>query len=612
MKKTILLSVLLIAIAIQTYGTILYVTPLGAGALDGTSWANAFPGDLLQVAINASGVGDEVWVATGTYLTTPTANRAISFSMKNGVTIYGSFAGTESLLTQRVLTSGLTSTLSGEIGVVGIGDNSYHTVHNTGLNNTAIIDGFIIRDANDNRPVSLTNGLGGGIFNQGSGPGGQCSPTIRNCVITNNQAVFGAGIFNDGYNGGNASPIITQCVIDNNLATDGGGGLDNFGVSGTASPIITNCVFYNNTAMDKAGAMFCWGGTGGNANPVVLNTVFVNNVAVEGGAVVSSRLNLGGGGSSGNSNPSFRNCIFWGNTASVTGPQFFNIGGATFVATYSDINLTGQLSPHIVSGSATGNINTNPLFSNIAFGAGVDGNWITSDDGLQLQSSSPCINVGDNTGVPLTDILSNNRIVNSIVDMGTYESGLPPLPIELVSFTATCNNSTVLLQWTTATEINNDYFTIDRSNDAITWNSVGTLKGAGTSAQIQYYAFNDRQAYHDVMYYRLKQTDYDGRNEYVAITNSKNCLTTTEETFSVYPNPTRNILNFTFHMSENDNIVLALFDMNGRLVNTIDQGPKTTGVYNYQIDLSQQKCGVYFLILNTTKQAYTQKIMRIK
>lgn len=515
MKKNILISILLIAIVVKTNGAILYVTPLGSGSFNGTSWANAFPGNSLQTAIDASGIGDEVWVESGTYYTTTTTTRTISFSMKNDVVVYGSFNGTETLLSQRILPSGLTSVLSGEIGLAGISDNSYHTISNSNLNNTAIIDGFIIRDANDNRPATLTDGLGGGIYNNGSGS--QCSPIIRNCVIINNQAAFGAGIFNNGYNGGNASPIISNCVISTNTATIGGGGLDNFGVAGVASPIITNCLIYNNEATQRAGGMYCWGGNNGNANPIVLNTSFVNNTAVDGGGVVSDILNTSSG-SSGNSNPNFRNCIFWGNTASGTGPQFFNLGGATFAATYSDINLTGQISPHIISGATTGNINTNPLFLNLVLGVGADGNWMTIDDGLQLQSSSPCINVGDNTAVPTTDILSNNRIFNSVVDMGAYEFG-----------------STV----TSVTE-----------NNKLNMNVI------------------------------------------------------------MFPNPTSNIINITFSISETDNIVLALFDINGRLLNTIDQGQKAIGTYTYQVDLSQQQCGIYFLTLKTTKQEYTQKIMR--
>ena len=267
MKKNIIIAFILLTLSSQAITR--YVTLTGAGAMNGSTWLNAYPSASLQIAINASGTGDEVWVATGIYYTTTGTNRNISFNMKNGVSIYGSFSGTETLLSQRALAAGLTSTLSAEIGVAGNSDNSYHTISNTLLNNTAIIDGFIIRDANDNRAATLTDGLGGGIYNNGSTVGNICSPTIRNCVITNNQAVFGAGIFNSGYQNGTANPIIINCVITSNTATTGGGGIDNFGLAGNASPIITNCIIYNNTAIQRAGGMYCWGGDNGNANPVV-------------------------------------------------------------------------------------------------------------------------------------------------------------------------------------------------------------------------------------------------------------------------------------------------------------------------------------------------------
>jgi hypothetical protein len=248
-------------------------------------------------------------------------------------------------------------------------------------------------------------------------------------VIINNRAVFGAGIFNSGYLGGVASPVITNCVIAFNTATTGGGGVDNFGLAGTASPIITNTIFYENTAAERAGAMYCWGGNNGNASPVVINSVFVNNSAVDGGAIVSDRLNSGGG-SSGNSDPTFKNCIFWGNEATGTGAQFFLLGGATFDITYSNIDLTGQLAPHVASGTQLANTGSNPLFTNIALGTGSDGEWLTVDDGLRLQVSAPGINAGDNTGVPDTDILSNPRILSTTVDMGAYEYTGPITALE--------------------------------------------------------------------------------------------------------------------------------------------------------------------------------------
>ncbi len=428
MKHTFL-SILFLFISMTTFGAIRYVTPSGAGSLNGSSWANSYGGNSLQIAINASVAGDEVWVAAGTYYTTSGISRIVSFTMKNGVAIYGSFSGNETTVSQRPVAAGLTSVLSAEIGAVGTADNSYHTISNIGLNNTAVIDGFIIKDANDNRASSLTTGAGGGIYNDGNGTGNFCSPTIRNCVITNNSAVFGGGIFNNGYNGGTSNPVIVNCVIANNIATGDGAGIDNFGLSGNASPIITNCVVYNNKASKRAGGMYCWGGNNGNANPTVTNTVFVSNSAIDGGGVVSDRLNSAGG-SSGNSNPVFKNCIFWGNTASAAGPQFFLLGGATFNATYSDTDLTGQSTPHIISGNGTGNINSNPGFLDILSGPGSDAKWMTKDDGLQLASSaSPAYNKGDNAGVYSTDILSNNRIANTTVDMGAYEFNSTPTAI---------------------------------------------------------------------------------------------------------------------------------------------------------------------------------------
>lgn len=405
----------LVVVSRSLFCQTIYVTQTGNGTMNGSSWSNAYSGDMLQQAIDEA--SSEVWVASGTYHTTTGTDRTISFHMRSGITIYGSFAGTETSVLQRNLSNGLTSVLTGEIGAAGNSDNSYHTIHNTSLNNSAIVDGFIITGANDNRVATETEGLGGGIYNAGNG--GICSPTIRNCVIVNNRAVFGAGIFNSGYLGGNANPVISNCVIAFNTATTGGGGIDNFGLAGNASPSITNTIFYENTAAERAGAMYCWGGNTGNANPTVINSVFVNNHAADGGAIVSDRLNSSTG-SSGNSNPSFTNCIFLNNSVTGTGPQFLLLGGATFNITFSAIDLTGQSSPNVITGG-TGNIDSNPLFINASAAAGADGDWLTADDGLRLQPLSPCINSGNNTGTTSTDILSNPRIVEAKVDMGAYE-----------------------------------------------------------------------------------------------------------------------------------------------------------------------------------------------
>ena len=588
MRNIVLLFVALITLTGKIYGVVRYITPSGAGALDGTSWANALPGTSIQAAITASGVGDEIWIATGLYRTTLGVNRAISFSMKNDVALYGSFAGTETSVSQRVLTSGLTSSLSGEIGIPGIADNSYHTISNSNLNNTAILDGFIIRDANDDRAASLTNGLGGGIYNNGSGAGNTCSPTIRNCVIINNQAAFGAGIFNSGYNGGVANPVISHCVIANNTATIGGGGVDNFGLlNGNASPIITNCVIYNNSAAQRAGAMYCWGGNNGNASPSVINTVFVNNSAIDGGGVVSDRLNSGAG-SSGNSNPVFKNCIFWGNTASGTGPQFFILGGATFSATYSDIDLTGQGVPHVISGAGTGNINVNPSFLSIGSGTGADAIWMTSDDGLQLSANtSPCYNSGDNIGVSAGDILNNNRIAFATVDMGAYEFSSTPLPITLTSFFADLTfNNQVNLNWTTESELNNKGFEIYRSENAIDFNPIGFIDGAKNSSDIAYYNYVDENPFSGYSFYRLKQIDFDGKFEYSKIVTVH---VSGSDPIGLYPNPINNQLIIS---RIKENLDYQIINANGQ---TLQRG---IAIPNKSILITDLPNGFYYILIN--------------
>ncbi|MBK8705753.1 MAG: hypothetical protein IPN33_20795 [Saprospiraceae bacterium] len=142
MKKRSIHLLLLILLSFcswsSLHATIRYVKQGGAG--DGSSWTNA-SGDL-QAMINASGAGDQVWVAAGTYKPTSGSNRTISFVMKNGVAIYGGFPNTGNPGMGNRNWATHVTTLSGNIGTGSNADNSYHVINNSGLNNTAVLDGF--------------------------------------------------------------------------------------------------------------------------------------------------------------------------------------------------------------------------------------------------------------------------------------------------------------------------------------------------------------------------------------------------------------------------------------------------------------------------------------
>ena len=87
-------------------------------------------------------------------------------------------------------------------------------------------------------------------------------------------------------------------------------------------------------------------------------------------------------------------------------------------------------------------------------------------------------------------------------------------PIELYSFDSKVNPEHIELNWVTASELNNDFFTLERSSDLYAWEIVGHLQGAGTTSEKRHYSLNDYNPLDGVTYYRLKQTDFDGKFEY--------------------------------------------------------------------------------------------------
>jgi hypothetical protein len=429
-----------------------------AGA--GTSWAAAKKD--LQAAINIAGVGDQVWVKAGIYLptqdpfgnTAPANNRDKTFLMKNGVAVYGGFAGNETQLSQRNWQANIT-TLSGDLGVVNtLTDNAYHVVLavNVGassLNGLTITKGYAVSPTS-----SITVGgrvinrhHGGGIYNTNTGA------AFINCTIKGNSAdctdgnddALGAGVMNN-----NCSSLFSNCVIEGNSFLAGGSSFGVFGagmytIASNGVCTISNCAFVNNTS----GSGFFDGSRGGAlylsaGSNTITNTIFYNNISQNGAAVA-----YGGAGSC---TPAFTNCTFANNTSSYAGTAFSGFAKASFrncifwnnvptvnpVAGRNEIlsqetNVTNQPgftnciirdasgSPLSVTNTIiTNSLNSNPLFVNLADGDGPDNIFLTADDGIRLQCSSPAINAG--TGAtPTLDILGLPR--TGIIDMGAYEGG---------------------------------------------------------------------------------------------------------------------------------------------------------------------------------------------
>ena len=414
-------------------GTI-YVDASATGTNAGTSWTNAYVA--LQDAINASSVGDSIWVAAGTYKPTllpstggaSTTSRDLSFYLDKNIKIYGGFAGTETTFSQRN-TSANQVTLSGDIGIAGDNtDNCHHVFIMDGLSSSAKLDGFIITGGNADAPGVWYAGqsFSGQTFGRRTGGGLMTIDTdidIDNVVIVDNSAIqWGGGCF----------------FIRSELTMD-------------------NSVIYNNSASDKGGGIYAFQQT---CNPRLTNVTVCYNSAADG--------THGGGGLYANSaNYTLKNVIFWGNT--MNGND--NVSGA-------DIN-TGQpvtrsycmtqANSGYSSGTGMVTAGTNPSFVNASDPDGADNIWMTRDDGLVLSSTSAGIGAGTSSGAPSNDINNNTRPTTPSI--GAYEEFYNV--VSYVDINATGTNSGT--SWTNAYVALQDAINASSIGDSI-WVAAGTYK----------------------------------------------------------------------------------------------------------------------------------------
>ena len=116
----------------------------------------------------------------------------------------------------------------------------------------------------------------------------------------------------------------------------------------------------------------------------------------------------------------------------------------------------------------------------------------------------------------------------------------PTLPIELVDFYAKREFNHINVLWSTYTETNNDYFELYKSLDAMNWKLITTTDGAGNSNSLIEYQYEDYDVYQNLIYYKLKQVDYDGAYKFVGIISVNNDID--ETIVNIYPNPSENVV----------------------------------------------------------------------
>ena len=183
------------------------------------------------------------------------------------------------------------------------------------------------------------------------------------------------------------------------------------------------------------------------------------------------------------------------------------------------------------------------------------------------------------------------------------------LPVKLVSFEGKDTKDGVSLKWLTASEQNNDGFEIQKSSDGIDWSRIGWVKGQGTSTISNMYFYNDNSpSVGDLVYYRLKQIDFDGKYSFSPIISIS--YSQKEENIGLfYPNPSfiKEVkLNYT--SPANNVLLISFFDINGKMV--LQENKSVVAGFNQlNFDLNALKAGIYLVKINSKQGGFYRKIV---
>ena len=431
----------------RTLGKI-FVNLNATGANDGSSFADAFT-DLQDALAISQSDGQEIWIAAGTY-NPHASNRSTYYVInKENMKIYGGFTGTETQLSDRVIGANETI-LSADLQANDVNitdylgnysnatrtDNSYHVIYVTG--NNLLLDGLTISDAHNNQ--SGTSSVGAAILKHKTIP----YLTIKNCVIKDNVARnANAGLMAEfeltAAVNGTGALVVENSKFINNMSRGASGIYSIVRAYNNVDITVTNTLFdgnivgnLNSTNAQGSSGSASWFRSIAQGSHVTLNltnNTYVNNIDLgtdqslnnfSRGTVTISRQS----GISGFFNANVSNCIFLNNTAaggattrSITDSWKFPISSLIVRNSLDPLNFNDDSIT-----SKVNTINADPLFTNAA------------NNDFTLTASSPAINTGDNSYVTTAfDLAGNQRIFNSTVDMGCYESAFYIATYELTT-----------------------------------------------------------------------------------------------------------------------------------------------------------------------------------
>lgn len=273
----------------------------------------------------------------------------------------------------------------------------------------------------------------------------------------------------------------------------------------------------------------------------------------------------------------------------------------------SGIDHVSQAEYWILDRFATSGTPTTDVNVRLTYDENTRSGLVTSGNDLRVArwNGSQWVNQGGQGNSNVAGFVTTNTQVTSFspFTLGSSTSA-NPLPIKLLDFVAKPIANSVNIKWSTTAEIDNDYFTVEKSINGKEWMSIGTVKGVGNSEVLTNYNLIDANPVAGVQFYRLKQTDVNGEFTYSSIVPVKFGSAATLGVL-VYPMPASNVLNIDLNTDAESSVDITILNTMGQVV------LKTTVTGNaHQLDIQNLVSGVYFIEVSSEGSVTKTKLVK--
>lgn len=581
-----------------------YSTAIGATANNGltTSTPKASLTEIWNTygpsGTNVITTGDVIFVDAGTYLALD-ANLALSVS---GISITG--AGSSLTIFDNNQTSADANrwaTITGDdITITGV----YLTGYNYGFGDANVVQITGVSNLTFNDVIVNENLPGGGsssiVVNGGSevdfvGGGSSCNP--------GSASVAGGGVNVEG--NGNDVDFIDYKFSANTKDYQGGSGLRVTG-DATTTIDIDDCIFSNNTnsSAEGGGAIFIANG----ATMTIDGTCFNSNTSNQ-----TSSVNYGGAITVGRgSTITINNCSFDGNSSTSSGN-----GGALAINTaFGSTGSAGTI--NVTTCSFTNNSASDgaDILGRVSFSRPAVFNITectfsgTLDD---IRNDNSATITAANSGSPsFSGTVSFTNTTPAVTSPTTNcptitQTCFSVLPVTFDDFWSGCDGEdNIELHWSTISELNNDYFIIERADETMNFAEIAQANGSGTTTLSQTYSFSDREA-HTNAYYRLSQVDFDGSRTYLKTIFAASC----NEQEAIYAHQfdqTSTTLNLFYAITQSEEAEVAIVNTSGSIIcqHTIQL---SSDVNRKKVEFNRNlNPGVYLFTVQTKSRFYQGKL----